>query len=156
MTLRRRIKARNLFARTRKHRSSVQLKELPVNVRAFLEVEKPTFNFIKLLSVFFFTLEMGILATLFATHFITLLFFNCALFTSISLFFLYLSLSSFKKSIFSIRDYENKFFTYRKKGHDYLNLSIYFCLLNFSSSFFIYTFSQFQLSTLLTSLPIYI
>ncbi len=139
MTLTRRKKCKRcLFSKPKRLTQNIH-KGYFQSIFQFLEVEKPTFNFIKLLSVFFFTLEMGVLATLFNSYTSTLLFFCFALITSISFFYLFLSLSNFMKSLFSIIDSDNQFFLYRKIGHKYLNISIYTCLFNFVMACFIYS-----------------
>lgn len=75
MTLTRRKKCKRcLFSKPKRLTQNIH-KGYFQSIFQFLEVEKPTFNFIKLLSVFFFTLEMGVLATLFNSYTSTLLFF---------------------------------------------------------------------------------
>lgn len=128
---------RCLFSNQKRYKKGSHTNHLQ-KILSFLKVEKTTFNFIKLLSTFFFTLEIGILATLFHSNTFHFIFIFFAIFTSISLFFLFLSLLNFMKSLFSIIDSDNQFFLYRKKGHKYLNISIYTCLLNFTISCFIY------------------
>lgn len=144
MTLRRRIKARSLFARTRKHRSSVQLRELPVNVRAFLEVEKPTFNFIKLLSAIFFSLNVGSMAIIFTAqkYKYTLLILTIGM--AVSLFFMLFSLSFFKKSLFSAYENADDFIKNRIHAHNLLHISVYFCLVTFLCASISYTYHYFS------------
>lgn len=105
----------------------------------FLEIENSTLNFIKHLVLLFFTLNAGAMAALFNAEpqpKLIILIFACGIF--ISLIFLLLSISRFRKSIDTLGCCNNEFIKIRKIAHQNVQVSLYFCLLTFEVALFVW------------------